>query len=150
MADPLFTNILAPIDGSENSVQAARLAFRVAKVCGAGVTLLYVVDTVVMDELRKFGQEHDQVQAELRENGWRYLDYAAKLAEEAGVAVQTELREGEPYAEIVSLADSMGADLIVMGHVGRRGPRRILVGSVTERVIEFAHCPVLVAKAPRP
>ncbi len=148
MDETLFTNILAPIDGSESSVQAARLAFRVAKICGAAVTLLYVVDTVVMDELRKFGREHNQVQAELRENGWRYLDYVTKLAEEAGLTVQTELREGEPYAEIVSLADSMGADLIVMGHVGRRGPRRILVGSVTERVIEFAHCPVLVAKAP--
>ena len=147
MDETLFTNILVPIDGSESSVQAARLAFRVAKVCGATVTLLYVVDTVVMDELRKFEQEHSQVQAELRENGWRYLDYVTKLAEEVGLAVQTELREGEPYAEIVSLADSMGADLIVMGHVGRRGPRRILVGSVTERVIEFAHCPVLVAKA---
>ncbi len=57
-----------------------------------------------------------------------------------------EVREGEPYQEIVALADEIGVDLIVMGHVGRRGPRRILIGSVTERVIEFAHCPVLVVK----
>lgn len=52
--------------------------------------------------------------------------------------MQKEIREGEPHEEIVALADEMGAGLIVIGHVGQRGPRRIFIGSVTELVIESA------------
>jgi nucleotide-binding universal stress UspA family protein len=51
-----------------------------------------------------------------------------------------------PYRVILALAAELGADLIVMGTVGRKGPRRVLVGSVTERVIEQSPVPVLVVK----
>jgi nucleotide-binding universal stress UspA family protein len=56
------------------------------------------------------------------------------------------VRHGTPYSEIEDLAREQNIDLIVMGQVGHRGPRRILIGSVTERVIEYAPCPVLVVK----
>jgi nucleotide-binding universal stress UspA family protein len=54
------------------------------------------------------------------------------------------IRDGEPRSEIESLACQLGVDLIVMGRVGQRGPRRILIGSVTERALEYAPCPVLI------
>ena len=76
----------------------------------------------------------------------RAAAYIDGLAHQTNLTLQQEIREGVPYEEIVALAAAINADLIVMGHVGRRGPRRILIASVTERVIEFAHCPVLVAK----
>ncbi|MCB0061335.1 MAG: universal stress protein, partial [Caldilineaceae bacterium] len=139
--------ILVPIDGSQNSVQASELAYRMAKLSGAHVTLLYVVDSAVLDEIARFSaQQRAEVREELHENGRQYLAYVEGLAQQENLTVQQEIREGIPYEEIVVLATAVGVDLIVMGHVGQRGPRRILIGSVTERVIEFAHCPVLVAK----
>jgi nucleotide-binding universal stress UspA family protein len=53
---------------------------------------------------------------------------------------------GVPYTEISNLAEKDGANLIVIGQIGRHGPRRLMMGSVTERVIELAPCPVLVVK----
>lgn len=144
----VFQHVLVPTDGSEHSVQAAQLAFRIVQMCGARLTLVYVVDTAVLSEIARFN-DHQQaeVRQELYENGRHYLDHLESLARHANVAVQREIREGVPFEEIVAGAAEWGVDLIVMGHVGRRGPRRILIGSVTERVIEFAHCSVLVVRA---
>lgn len=143
----LFRHVLVPTDGSENSVHAARLAFQVAGLCAAELTLMYVVDTAILAEIARFTRHQQaEVRAELHDNGRQYLDYLESLAQEAHLNVQRRICEGVPFEEIVAAAGDLHADLIIMGHVGRRGPRRILIGSVTERVIEFAHCPVLVVK----
>ena len=59
---------------------------------------------------------------------------------------QQIVRHGVPYSDISDLAEEQAADLIVIGQVGGHGPRRLMMGSVTERVIELAPCPVLVVK----
>lgn len=147
MADQLFQHILVPTDGSESSNGAAQLAFRIARMSSAPITVMYVIDSAVLDEIALFSaQQRAEVRQELYENGRQYLAYLENLAQELQLGVNKEIREGVPYEEICAFAASSSIDLIVMGHVGRRGPRRILIGSVTERVIEFAHCPVLVAK----
>jgi nucleotide-binding universal stress UspA family protein len=143
----VFHHLLAPTDGSANSVQAAQLAFRIAHLCGASLTLVYVVDTAVLGELVRFAADQQtEMRRELYETGRKTLDHLESLARRSNLMVRCEICEGAPFEEIVALASRLGVDLIVMGHVGQRGPRRILIGSVTERVIEFAHCPVLVVK----
>jgi nucleotide-binding universal stress UspA family protein len=148
MTSSLFYQILAPTDGSKDAERAARLAFRLAKLCGAQVTILYVVDATVVTEMTRFSNHQPaDVSSELQHTGRQYLHHLQNLARQSGLTVQHEMRQGEPHTEIVALANGINADLIVMGHVGQRGPRRILIGSVTERVLEFARCPVLVVKA---
>lgn len=145
MDNPLFKRLLVPTDGSESSVKAGRLAFRVAKVHGAQVTVLHVIDVVEADELAHASEKtEEEVRAEMEGAARGYLRHLENVAQEYTVQVETVTREGEPYKEIVALAQAIGADLIVMGHVGRRGPRRKIMGSVAERVIRFAECPVLV------
>ncbi|HBY96903.1 MAG: universal stress protein [Ardenticatenaceae bacterium] len=147
MTESLFGHFLVPSDGSEGSIQAAQLAFRMARTFGTRVTLLYVIDRLVLEELTRFSERREpEVRRELEETGRHFLAYLEELARQEGVEIHVAIREGEPHQEIVAVADELSVDLIVMGHVGRRGPRRILIGSVTERVIEFAHCPVLVVK----
>ena len=135
-----------PIDGSENSVEAAQWPFVRVQLCGATRDLMYVVDTVVLDEIMHFANHQPaDVREELSKTAGNICTISRNWPHEQ-LAVAREIREGVPHEEIVGRR-RLGADLIVMGHVGRRGPRRILIGSVTERVIEFAHCPVLVVKA---
>ena len=62
-----------------------------------------------------------------------------------GVDTDTLVKSGSPYEMIVDTARELGIDLVVMGKLGRRGVKRILLGSVAERVIEFAPCPVLLS-----
>lgn len=137
--------ILIPTDGSNCSLRAAKLAIRLAKIFGAEILAIYVVDTVILEEIAKIA-EREIAEKELKEKGERYLNYVTKSAEKEGLKVKTFLTEGEPYDKIVQYAKSSEADLIIMGTYGRRGAERILIGSVAERVIEYAPCPVLVVR----
>ena len=143
----VFRHILVPTDGSQPSIAAGRLAIGLAVSQGAQITFVYVVNTAVVDELTATsGKLVQQVRQELEHTGQRYLDHLSRLAVNAGLQTNRLIRHGTPYGEIESLAREQGVDLIVIGQVGHRGPRRILIGSVTERVIEYAPCPVLVVK----
>ena len=143
----VFRHILVPTDGSKPSIAAGRLAVQLATSQGAQITFMYVVDTAVVDELTgTSGKLVQQVRQELERTGQRYLDYLSRLASGADLDARQVIRRGTPYGEIESLAREQDVDLIVIGQVGQRGLRRILIGSVTERVIEYAPCPVLVVK----
>lgn len=137
--------ILIPTDGSDCSLRAAAFGISLAKILGAEIFAIYAVDIIILEELKKGAEEKD-IEKELKEKGERYLNYVIKLAEKEGLKAEAILAKGEPYDQIVHNAKTNGVDLIVMGTYGRRGTKRILIGSVTARVIEYAPCPVLVIK----
>jgi len=142
-----FQYILAPIDGSDTSVSVARTAIRIARALGAELCFLYVVDARGLKDMARFsGRDKEDVQRDLTAKGHSYLGYAGHLASLAGQEAATALRVGVPQEEITAEARERGADLIVIGRVGQRGPRRVMIGSVAERVIEYAPCPVLVVQ----
>jgi nucleotide-binding universal stress UspA family protein len=142
-----FQHILVPTDGSQLSVVASQLAVQLAALHRARVTFVYVVDTAAAEKLASAsGQTVQRVTHELESTGQRYLKHLSRLAIDANLAIDALICHGTPYKEIERLARERAADLIVIGQVGQRGPRRILIGSVTERVIEYAPCPVLVVK----
>ena len=85
----------------------------------------------------------------LLENGQAYLRDVARVAEDGGVPHREEIAEGDPSAVICETAERGHADLVVMGRIGRRGARRILMGSITRRVIESGDVAVLVVSGPR-
>jgi nucleotide-binding universal stress UspA family protein len=137
--------ILVPTDGSDCSLRAADLAISLAKVLEAEIFAIYAIDPIILEELTRSIKESD-VEKELKEKGERYLNYVVRLAEKEGLKAEAILAKGEPHDQIVNYAKIKGVDMIVMGTYGRRGTKRILIGSVTERVIEYAPCPVLVVR----
>jgi len=137
--------ILIPTDGSKHSMRAAEYAISIAKVVGAQILVIFVVDEIVLDQMVKI-TEREIAQRELTEDGNGYVEYVLDSAGKAGVKATSLIAEGRPFERIVHVAKDLNVDLIVMGTYGRRGAERILLGSVTERVIEYASCPVLVIK----
>jgi nucleotide-binding universal stress UspA family protein len=137
--------ILVPTDGSEHSLRAAEYGISIAKMIGAQIVVVFVVDDVVLDQIAKI-TAHEVAERELKEDGKGYVNYVVGLAGKEGVNSSSLITEGRPFEQIVHLAKELNADLIVMGTYGRRGADRILIGSVAERVIEYAPCPVLVIK----
>ena len=137
--------ILVPTDGSDHSTRAAEYAISIAKVQKAQITIVYVVDEIVIDQFSK-PAERECIESELKDDGKRFVNFAVGLAEKEGVKATSMLVRGRPFEQIVNIAKGMNIDLIVMGTYGWRGADRILMGSVAERVIEYAHCPVLVAR----
>ena len=100
---------------------------------------------MVLDQVSRV-TEREVVDHELKGDGERYLRYIISTAEREGVKASSILARGRPFEQIVHLAKGLKMDLIVMGTYGRRGADRILIGSVAERVIEYASCPVLVVR----
>ncbi|MDW7771755.1 MAG: universal stress protein [Desulfobulbaceae bacterium] len=135
----VWNRILVAADGSSNSEAAVDHAISVAKEHGAELAVIAVAQTD--EEMLALAPEHIQY---LVEKNLKYLEEIKKRCEEQGVAVETFVREGEPHAQITELADEIGATLIVMGTHGRKGISRLLMGSVTERTIGYAKCPVLI------
>lgn len=139
----LFEAILVPIAGSEHSISALNTAIGLAKSFGGRLIIVHVVDVDLVSDIVKFqGKTSQEVKDILERNGCRYLDFAKELADKSGVEAETILDFGVPYERIVKVADKRKATLII---TGRTGPQRISMRTVTERVIQFAKCPVLVA-----
>ena len=143
--DRFIKKILVPTDGSDSSMRAADFALKLAKHFMSEIIGIYVIDRIILEEISKVHERHE-VEEEIKRKGRRCLNYIVKSAEREGLKASSILVEGQPHDQIVRHAESLGADIIIMGSKGRRGTNRILIGSVAERVIEYAPCPVLVIR----
>ncbi|MDR2324337.1 MAG: universal stress protein [Acidovorax sp.] len=144
----MFKHILVPVDGSETSMLSVAKAAGLAKAFGSEVTAVYVLDPYPFTGVGAdfaYGQAQYLSAATAEAN--TALEAVKKLMTEAGVEVKTMVGEGHAIHEgIVRVADSVGADLIVMGSHGRRGLEKLVLGSVAQRVLSTARIPVLVVR----
>jgi nucleotide-binding universal stress UspA family protein len=137
---PIHT-ILHPTDFSEQSQSAFELACALARDYSAALVITHVVPPV-----RVFAPDGVAMPFPAEEP----YDMHAKLAQlrpiDPGVSVDHRLLDGDPTTEILRLAESIHADLIVMGTHGSTGITRLLMGSVAEHVMRKAPCPVLTVR----
>lgn len=136
-----FKNVLIATDGSKYSNAAEKKAIDFARSYGGSVTVISVVD--IPPEL--YAESPETVE-DLTRKAKGYVENVKKQAESEGVRAETIVREGEAYSVITEVAKEGNAGVIVMGSHGRTGLRRLLMGSVTEKVIGHTPCPVLVVK----
>jgi nucleotide-binding universal stress UspA family protein len=148
-----YKRILTAVDGSRASNQGLREAIRLAKAERARLFVLHVVDEypafALVDGLMGAAITTDMVGA-LREGGKRVLAKALALSLKHKLQAKGILREriGGPAAgPIVGEARKVGADLIVLGTHGRRGMRRMVLGSDAELVVRTARVPVLLVRS---
>lgn len=134
--------ILAAVDGSPQSLNAARLGLELAKATGATLTLAYSTPPLALPGDVPFVVVNDVLRAELQRGKQILSDLKARL--EAPVAT-LEL-EGPPAERIAEVAERDGYDLVVVGTRGRNAVARVLLGSVADRLIHICHKPVLVAR----
>lgn len=145
----MYKRILVPFDGSLTATQGLRAALSLAGQSGGRLKLIYVIDDFVGDSAMSATMYYNWID-QLRDDAQSVLDAGAALASSAGVAVETEVVETlgpRTAAVIVEHARSWSADLIAMGTHGRRGLRRVLLGSDAEAVMRTAPVPVLVVRA---
>ncbi len=140
-----FQRILVPTDGSPRGNIATERAIELAKLSGGNLRGIFVVDQASFMGLPA-GIEWETLTEALRAEGTRALEQLEASARAANVPVKTRLLEGHPVQRIVE--EARDTDVIVMGTLGRTGLAHLLLGSVAERVIRHAPCPVLVVRAP--
>ena len=146
----MYSRILVPVDGSETALRGLQEAAKVAKSCGGKVQLLHVVNEFVIDTGYAPVLYNEQLVHTLRENGKKVLASAQAAAHELGLEAESKLVEvigGRAADEIVKQAVQWPAELIVIGTHGRRGLRRLAMGSDAELVLRSSPVPVLMVRS---
>ncbi len=148
----MYEKILLAVDGSKHSQKAAEAGIELAKKTNGKLLGLFVID--VAREYEGIGGVSwniaDDVirgiKKSLQECGNDTLKIIGEISAKAGVPFEAKLVEGHPATEIMKVAESSNASLIVMGRLGRTGFSKFLIGSVAENVIRNSKVPVMMVQ----
>jgi universal stress protein A len=141
-------HILVPVDFSEHSEQALEYAMSLAPSLRARLTLLHVIQVPILAAGPHMGAGMalasylEQIESDMSHT----LEACAKRVRAAGLTCETVIVHGVPFQQIIDLAADRDVDLIVMSTYGRTGLPHMLLGSVAEKVVRLAPCPVLVTR----
>ena len=146
----MFKHILVPVDGSECSKDALGRAAGLARELQARITVCYVSDDLRAASMMvaASGELVEQWFDLLHKEGETILREALMQTTDQSANADAWLLHGPPAEAIAALAGQCGADLIMMGSHGRRGVRRLFIGSVAEGVLRIAPVPVLIVREP--
>jgi nucleotide-binding universal stress UspA family protein len=144
-----INKILVPIDFSNYSKGALKYAVNFAKRFNAEMYLIYVVEPVIYPPDFSMGQiAIPSVNAEWDERAKDELQKLAKTDIPNDVKVETIIKTGKPFLEIIETASEKDIDLIIIATHGHSGVEHILFGSTAEKVVRKAPCPVLTLREP--
>ncbi|MEN6567633.1 MAG: universal stress protein [Veillonellales bacterium] len=140
-----FKKILVPFDGSEHAKRALMQAVYLVELCGATLALLHVVD--LNKKISTFEQVSTggYVPGELKEGGYHLLADAMHLVPKE-IAVGTIVKIGQPSEVIIDTCKEGQYDLIVMGSRGFGKLKQLFMGSVSQYVLYYANCPVMIVR----
>ncbi len=146
----MYKRILLATDGSENSKRAGKHAIWIADASGADLIVLNVIEPYY-PQISALPSFRESIYNELREEGKKAVESFKKdleISQCNGVCktikLTTRIREGKAYLEILRFIEDENVDLVVIGASGRHGLDKLMLGSVTERVMRNANCPVMV------
>jgi nucleotide-binding universal stress UspA family protein len=142
----VFSKILVPVDGSENSFRALEHAiFLSTKIKEAQITVLYIIEDLpslyiyspkIMEKLR----------ADYEREYTRILERCKEMANKSGTNINTVLKEGDPASKIIGYSDMEKFDLIIMGSRGMGKFKEMIIGSVSNKVIHHAKSSVMLVR----
>ena len=150
----MYAHILVPVDGSPTSDRGLDEAVKLARLTGARLRLMHVVDQMLYSAgMEGLGTMTADLIPLLREGGEKVLKAAKARVEASGVPVETALFDsfaGRVCDLVVAEATNWHADLIVLGTHGRRGVGRVFMGSDAEQIVRIANTPVLLVRGDEP
>ncbi len=141
-----MTTILVPTDFSPHSEKALEFAEKLAKLAGAKIHLLHCYQ-INVGGISPYGVTiPDEYNREIREAAAEKVERLERKVAAEGIEVEAHITPRYPSEAVTDLAKEIGADLIVMGTRGTTGLKHIFLGSVAERTLRIAPCPVLTVK----
>jgi nucleotide-binding universal stress UspA family protein len=145
----MYEKILVAVDGSPTSLRGLDEAIKVAKAMRGQLLLVHVVNELVISAEYVPSVYYEPILISLRDSGGKVLEQAVSVAQRAGVSCEHKLVEtlgGRAADEIVKQAKAWPADLIVLGTHGRRGLKRLAMGSDAELVLRQSPVPLLLVR----
>jgi len=144
-----INHILVPIDFSRDADDAIDMAITLARELGSRITLLHVIHDVYVGVGEMAAALPASYYEEIEEDVKREIQTYLNKVFEAGLQGDSIVLHGVPFQSILDTVRDQNIDLVVMGTHGRTGLRHVLLGSVAEKVIRMATCPVMVTRPAR-
>jgi nucleotide-binding universal stress UspA family protein len=143
----MFDKIIIATDGSAFSYMAAKQGVEIARISGGQVVAVYVVDVPRLAQLPGYAGiagTKDQLLELMIHQGQEATEEVEHISVEAGVPCSKVILRGHPSDELLRYSTESGADLLVMGSIGKSGLSRFLLGSVAQKVVEHSKVPVML------
>lgn len=140
----LVKEMLVPVDGSENSMRAMRYALGLAKSLGSRIRLFYVFPVSSVEIIGMAGMSRDDLDQAAQAAAQQVFDKVHAEIGEVPIEIEDETSIGDPAEEIIRCSDEDPTLMILLGRRGLSRIQSLLLGSVSEKVLRHAHCPVTV------
>ena len=144
--DQVLRKILIATDGSENAEKAADFGIQIAGLSGAKVYAAYVIDTTPYYSIPLDQVWLKEVYEQVEKTGHEITAGVEKTAKAAGLEAESIILKGDPAEKIVNFAEEQNVDMIIVGSLGKGKFERLVIGSVSEKVVRHAKIPVLVVR----
>jgi len=144
--DRVLKQILIATDGSESAEKAASFGIQIAGQSGAKIYALYVIDITPYYSIPLDQVWSKEVYEQIEKMGHEITADVEKTAKAAGLEAESIVLKGDPAEKIVNFAEERNVDMIVVGSHGIGGFERLVIGSVSEKVVRHAQTPVLVVR----
>jgi nucleotide-binding universal stress UspA family protein len=146
LRDKVLRKILIATDGSETAEKAANFGIQIVRLSGAKVYAVYVIDTTPYYSIPLDQIWSKEVYEQLEQMGNEITSNVEKTAKAAGLEAESIVLKGDPAQRIVNFAEEQSVDMIIVGSHGIGGFERLVIGSVSEKVVRHAKVPVLVVR----
>jgi nucleotide-binding universal stress UspA family protein len=138
----VFSNILVAVDGSESAKKAFEKSIYLAQKCNSSLDLVHVIQC----ELGGDSASTFEIIEDLKNKAKEMLEEYKIQSAKNNVPIQIMITQGDPAQVIIELAKAKSYDLIIMGTRGRTAFQELLIGSVSQKVMHHASCPVMVVR----
>lgn len=141
----MFTNILVPIDGSDNSYRALDAALVLSEKLGSNITVIHVMEEVPITHIGSEKMLNELLEAYKKENQDILLK-STEIANQKGLTIKTFLLQGNPASAILDYNKKEKFDLIIMGSRGLGKFKELILGSVSSKIVHHSTCAVLLIR----
>jgi len=141
----LFTNILVPIDGSDNSYRALDAALLLSEKLGSNITVIHVMEEVPITHIGSEKMLNELLEAYKKENQDILLK-CSEIANQKGLTIKTFLLQGNPAPAILDYNKKEKFDLVIMGSRGLGKFKELILGSVSSKIVHHSPCAVLLIR----
>lgn len=141
----MFTNVLVPVDGSDNSYRALEAALLLSEKLGSSITVVNVMEQVPITHIESEKLLSELLEAYKKENQ-EILSKCSNIATEKGLSIKTLLLQGNPASVILDYSKKEKFDLVIMGSRGMGKFKQLILGSVSSKIVHHSPCAILLIR----
>ncbi|HJU80039.1 MAG TPA: universal stress protein [Nitrososphaeraceae archaeon] len=141
----MFTNVLVPVDGSDNSYRALDAALLLSEKLGSNITVVNVMEQVPITHIESEKLLSELLEAYKKENQ-EILSKCSRIAAEKGLSIKTLLLQGNPASVILDYCNKENFELVIMGSRGMGKFKQLILGSVSSKIVHHCQCAVLLIR----